>query len=391
MRRAVKLAALITAMAILGSCFAFSNAAVLAEQSDIFFYKTVGSSAVLTGISGSASGEIVVPDTLDGLKVTMVDGAFKNVTRITSVVLPDNITVITNDSFAYCTSLRSITLPANLSHIGEAAFCGCVNLQSVEIPNSVTAIDSYAFAWCEKLKSLTLSENLYRIPKGAFNGCRLLSVINIPEKVNFIEQDAFVDTAYYDNQSNWDNGLLYVGKHLVAAKKTIVGRCELREDTKSISDLVFGGCTLLSQLVIYKDVKIVGENVNSNCRNLTDIYYSGTTSDRRRMNVAKNNYNFKDKPLWHYEYDPNEKEYAPGDVNADDSVNNKDALRLFKYLSSWDIDFEESVLDVNGDKNVNNKDLTRLMQYLSGWDVKIYSKHICAYEDGDDHGPVVEF
>lgn len=65
-------------------------------------------------------------------------------------------------------------------------------------------------------------------------------------------------------------------------------------------------------------------------------------------------------------------DYTPGDMNGDDTVNNKDMTRLFQYLSGWNVDVNEKALDINGDGVVNNKDLTRLFQYMSGWDVEIY-------------------
>ena len=64
--------------------------------------------------------------------------------------------------------------------------------------------------------------------------------------------------------------------------------------------------------------------------------------------------------------------HLPGDINGDGDVNNKDATRLFQYLSGWEVDVVEEALDVNGDGSVNNKDATRLFQYLSGWNVEIH-------------------
>ncbi|MBR4762125.1 MAG: hypothetical protein IK086_05765, partial [Clostridia bacterium] len=80
-----------------------------------------------------------------------------------------------------------------------------------------------------------------------------------------------------------------------------------------------------------------------------------------------------------------------GDINGDDEVNNKDLLRLFKYLSEWDVEVIDDVLDVNKDGSNDNKDLTRLMQYLSGWNVSIYSKTTGGSIGGGDHGPIIEF
>ncbi|MBR6902912.1 MAG: hypothetical protein IKN39_03380, partial [Clostridia bacterium] len=65
-------------------------------------------------------------------------------------------------------------------------------------------------------------------------------------------------------------------------------------------------------------------------------------------------------------------DHLPGDINGDGKVNNKDIVRLFKYLSDWDVEVDSKALDVNGDGAVNNKDLLRLFKYLSNWDVKIY-------------------
>lgn len=65
-------------------------------------------------------------------------------------------------------------------------------------------------------------------------------------------------------------------------------------------------------------------------------------------------------------------EYAPGDINGDGKVNNRDAARLMQHLAGWDVVYVEAALDVNGDGKVNNRDAVRLLQYLAGWDVVIH-------------------
>ena len=71
-----------------------------------------------------------------------------------------------------------------------------------------------------------------------------------------------------------------------------------------------------------------------------------------------------------------------GDINNDGELDNKDLMRLFRYLSNWDVQVNEAALDVNGDGSVNNKDFVRLFQYLSDWDVKIFTRGGCPH-DGD--------
>ena len=69
-----------------------------------------------------------------------------------------------------------------------------------------------------------------------------------------------------------------------------------------------------------------------------------------------------------------------GDINGDNKVNNKDLIRLFKYLSNWNVYVNKDALDVNCDNQINNKDIVRLFKYLSNWNVEIYPKQTeCAH------------
>ncbi|MBR4762154.1 MAG: leucine-rich repeat domain-containing protein, partial [Clostridia bacterium] len=306
MKTTVKYLSFVISVALLLTCFSFPGA-VFAEQDGIFIYRAEGNTAVLTGIDSSASGEIVVPASLDGLTVVMVDGAFKNRSDITSVVLPDTVEVITAESFAYCNYLTSITLPANLVMIGESAFCACILLDNVVLPDSITTLGQYAFAWCEALTSINIPSALRNIKRGTFTGCVSLATIEVGENISTIEQDAFANTAFYRDESNWEDGVLYLEYYVIKARESISGRCILRENTKLIGELAFIKCGL-TELVVYGDLRTVNSSAFSMCNYLTDIYYSGDEDGRCRIRVSsKNNYAFTNA-LWHYGYDPDVKE-----------------------------------------------------------------------------------
>jgi hypothetical protein len=89
--------------------------------------------------------------TSSGKKVTAVGNAAfsagreKATTRLTSVILPDELTAIPNNAFWSCTSLTSVTIPAGLKTIGIQAFLNCNALTTIDLPETVEFIDNQAF------------------------------------------------------------------------------------------------------------------------------------------------------------------------------------------------------------------------------------------------------
>ena len=81
-------------------------------------------------------------------------GSFSGSTKLTSIVLPDNIISIGVYAFKLCSQLSSVTLGNNLKSIDYGAFERCTNLTSINIPNSVITIDDHTFDGCSKLTSI---------------------------------------------------------------------------------------------------------------------------------------------------------------------------------------------------------------------------------------------
>ena len=57
-----------------------------------------------------------------------------------------------------------------------------------------------------------------------------------------------------------------------------------------------------------------------------------------------------------------------GDVNADGTVNNMDAIMLLRFVKDENVTVDVEALDVNGDGYVNYEDAVLLFRYVSGWD-----------------------
>ena len=123
----------------------------------------------------------------------------------------------------YYGSAAELKIPSELdgkkvTSIGEEAFEFCESLTSVNIPDSVTSIGGYAFYCCTSLTSIIISDSVRSIGKLAF-----------------------LDTAYYDNKSNWEDGVLYIGKCLVGTNSSIPKSYDIKYGTKLIADSAFDG------------------------------------------------------------------------------------------------------------------------------------------------------
>ena len=89
-------------------------------------------------------------------------------TGLTSITLPDSVTYIYEDAFAY-SNLESFYTSSNSSYedVAGSTFFYCQNLKNVEIPNCKT-IGSLAFYNCLSLESLTFPNNDVIIYSKAF-------------------------------------------------------------------------------------------------------------------------------------------------------------------------------------------------------------------------------
>ena len=65
--------------------------------------------------------------------------------RITSLIIPDEITSLPNAFATNLTNLQSVTLPSTLKTINSASFQLCTQLTELNIPQSVTTIGYNAF------------------------------------------------------------------------------------------------------------------------------------------------------------------------------------------------------------------------------------------------------
>ena len=176
---------------------------------------------------------IVVPDTIDGRKVTVLgNSTFQYCTQasdIESVTLPDSLTTIEKNAFYNCEKLKSVTIPPNVSSIGLAAFVEGLSESSLteikvdpenpyfsekdgvvfskdgtklivfpsgrsgdyQIPDGTVSVGDYAFYYCVNVSSITVPGSVRSLGEGAFGNCSSLTKAVLKEGLEEIGEYAF--------------------------------------------------------------------------------------------------------------------------------------------------------------------------------------------------------
>ena len=173
--------------------------------------------------------------------------------------------------FAQRKEIKKIVVEKGVKNIGSYSFWECTGLEGLTIPSTVNTIGEYAFWSCSKLNSIT-----------------------IPKSVKHIGYNAFAYTAYYNTDSNWAYGVLYIGDCLVATNDYVEGAYTVKDGTRLIAkyaffdskDLTgikfpesityidegtFSGCCDLTTAKFTSNIKSIGDSAFFNCKSLTKI------------------------------------------------------------------------------------------------------------------------
>ncbi|MCQ2485669.1 MAG: leucine-rich repeat protein [Clostridia bacterium] len=323
---------------------------------------------------------IYLPDNIESI----YDGAFYHCKAVRNIFIPQNVSFIESSLFSGCDSLTSIIIdaenpfydsrnncnaiietstntlicgckntiiPDSVTSIGEYAFSHYTSSINIIIPNGVTCIERGAFEDCTGLTSITIPDSITEIYDSPFAGCENINEIHIGAGLVDYQTDIFRDTQYYNNDTNWENGYLYIDNRLIDIKMeelsdtieikngTIslpgqlydcqfdankIKRIILPESLESISSYCFEGFENVNELNIPKNVKYIGEsafwafkgsiNVDSANsffssengilydKNKTQLIFFPKLSELTEYEIPSSVCNIKSNPFWWNDY-----------------------------------------------------------------------------------------
>ena len=102
---------------------------------------------------------------------------------------------IPQHSFSECRHLASAVFSehSNITNLGEEAFSRCYALTTITLPDKLTVIEKMVFSNCSALERVVFNKNLKTIGDGAFQLCFSLKSVTLPDKLKIIEYMAFND------------------------------------------------------------------------------------------------------------------------------------------------------------------------------------------------------
>lgn len=121
---------------------------------------------------------------------TLGKGAFA-CSSLSSVRLPENLTLIPASAFIDCKSLTSVEMGDSVLEIGDSAFNGCENLTTISWSANLESIGSYAFAFTS-IVHFWLPGNVTTIDYAMLFGCKkTLSVEMHRTKITYLPESVF--------------------------------------------------------------------------------------------------------------------------------------------------------------------------------------------------------
>ena len=218
---------------------------------------------------------IIIPDS-----VTLIgNDVFEECYSLTNIIIPDSVTSIGDNTFYDCSSLTTIIIPNSVTSIGDSAFGFCESLTSINIPNSITSINSYTFSDCYSLISIIIPNSVTSINDSAFSNCSSLTSITIPNSINYIGDGAFSNCSnlntivvqegntVYDSRNNC-NAIIETNTNtlIIGCKNTIIPN-----SITSIGNSAFSGHSSLISITIPNSVTSIGSSAFESCSGLTNI------------------------------------------------------------------------------------------------------------------------
>ncbi|GEM_PF-1097496 len=234
------------------------------------------------------SEKVVIPESVDGLKVTTIGSyAFSGVST-NSIVLPNSLIFIANYAFV-SSAVTSVDIPESVKDIGENAFA-FTRLHKVLIPKRVECISEGAFSSMAEVESFQVDKDnsMFKSQDNAIietaTGTLVSGINKIPYGVKRIKNKAFL---YRDFKTiDIPNTVIEIGENAFEGC-TNLESIDIPESVASIGFSAFNMCHSLKKVHLSKSVTEIGNGAFGGCENIESF----TIDDDNPVYDSRNNCN----------------------------------------------------------------------------------------------------
>ena len=226
-------------------------------------------------LNGNKLTEIVIPE-----DVTLISAAaFGGYSGITSITIPDTVTVIGSGAFS-CPDLKTIFYLGDLSQwirldrggpicrYGVNISVNGTILSDVAVPSAITEIGNYAFA-NTKITGIELHDGIRKIGTGAFENCIDLPGILLPENLEELSSRAMYGCTAL-TEMVIPGSVKTVGEQAFELC-TSLAAITLPAEMETIPSRMMYGCSSLKEIMIPEAVKTIGNSAFENCSVLEHV------------------------------------------------------------------------------------------------------------------------
>ena len=290
------------------------DCAITAKWVAIFRLSNAGDTIIGLSDYGKNRAEILIPQEIDGIKITNIDsGAFRNCNKA-AYKEKDNLNYIGSKENNYLflvtanKNLSTYNIDSECKYIGASAFNQCSNLTNIEIPNGIISIGNSAFSGCGSLLNVSLPNSIKVVEREAFNACSKLTNLEIPDSVVTIGYSAFYKCVGLENV-RIGSGVRMIENHAfgqcVSLKNIII------EEGLTVIDInAFWNLASHPKMVIPSSVTTINRDA-FNSYDLPIVFYKGTADQwnklfsSNRLSTAPRYYYSETQPtesgnFWHY-------------------------------------------------------------------------------------------
>lgn len=242
------------------------------------------------------SGEVVIPDTVDGVTVTSLDSfAFNNQNDVTSIVMPDTIQSMGGSAINFLNGVTSVKLSENLTVIDDMNFCAMKGLTSLTIPASVCFIGD-SLTSLQNLQTLTFEGVCPMFgTDNALNGLNRNCVVYVPDdQVDAYKaaltngygteeqvQPSGKNAVIYDNPAAESEFVFDAATGAITGYTGTSARLQIPATiggapVKAIAEKAFSRNSALCFVIIPEGVETIGNSAFDHCDNLVVVDFPST-------------------------------------------------------------------------------------------------------------------